>query len=80
MSFVFLLVLWLGIWVEVDVDKITILSPLPPPRFFHSTHNSFFNTSDSYLKSALQTLVSVLFSSLVLYIGHLEKSFPESIM
>ena len=56
------------------------LKPSPPPRFFHSTHNSFFNTSDSYLKSALQKLVSVLFSSLVLYIGHLEKSFPESIM
>ena len=50
--FVFLLVLRLGIWVEVDVDKITVLGPLPPPRFFHSTHNSFFNTSDSYLKSA----------------------------
>ena len=30
--------------------------------------------------SARLKLVSVPFSSLVLYIGHLEKSFPESIM
>ena len=45
----FLLVLWLGICVEVDVDRITILPP-PLPNFF-PTHNSFFNTSDSYLKS-----------------------------
>ena len=29
----FLLVLWLGICVEVDVDRITILPPLPS-RFF----------------------------------------------
>ena len=47
----FLLVLWLGICVEVDVDRITILPPPPLPNFF-PTHNSFFNTSDSYLKSA----------------------------
>ena len=32
MSF-FLLVLWLGIGVEVDVERITILPP-PPPCFF----------------------------------------------
>ena len=30
--FLFLLVLWLGICVEVDVDRITILSP-PLPIF-----------------------------------------------
>ena len=29
--FLFLLVLWLGICVEIDVDRITIF---PPPRFF----------------------------------------------
>ena len=29
----FWLVLWLGICVEVDVDRITI-SPAPPPYFF----------------------------------------------
>ena len=46
----FLRVLWLVISVEVDVDRITIL-PLPPPDFL-SLPNSFFNTSDSYLKSA----------------------------
>ena len=32
MSFFFLLVLWLGICVEVDVDRITIIPP-PPPSF-----------------------------------------------
>ena len=55
---------------------------VPPPPIFFPTHNSFFNTSDSYqfeIRGRLR-LVSVLFSSLVLYIGHLEKSFPESIM
>ena len=55
---------------------------LTPPSIFFPTHNSFFNTSDSYqfeIRGRLR-LVSVMFSSLVLYIGHLEKSFPESIM
>ena len=49
----FLLVLWLGICVEVDVDRITILPPLPPSQcsFFVPTRNSLFNTSDSCLKS-----------------------------
>ena len=47
----FLLVLWLEICVEVDVDRITTSPPLPLPIFF-PTHNSFSNTSDSYLKSA----------------------------
>ena len=34
--FFFLPVFWLGICVEVDVDRITILPPLPPfpPDFF----------------------------------------------
>ena len=77
--FLFLLVLWLGICVEVDVDRITI-RPAPLSRFLFPIHNSFFNTSDSYLKSARLKLVSVPFSSLVLYIGHPEKSLPESIM
>ena len=40
----FLLVLWLGICVELDVDRTTILPPLP---IFFPTHNSFSNTSDS---------------------------------
>ena len=79
----FWLVLWLGICVEVDVDRITILIPphTPPPYFF-PTHNSFFNTSDSYQFeiSGRLKVVSVPFGSLVLYIGHLEKSFPESTM
>ena len=64
----FLLVLWLGICVEEDVDRITILPPIP---IFFPTHNSL---------GARLKLVSVPFSSLVLYIGHLEKSFSESIM
>ena len=42
MSF-FLLVLWLGICVEVDVERITYPHRLP---VFFPTHN----TSDSYLK------------------------------
>ena len=56
--------------------------PPPRPLFFFPTHNFFFNTSDSYQFeiSGRLRLVSVLFSSLVLYIGRLEKSFPESIM
>ena len=66
MSRFFLLVLWFGICVEVDADRITILPPpplsFPYPQFFVSK------------------LVSLPFSSLVLDIGHLEKSFPESIM
>ena len=43
---------WLGICVEVDVDMIT--TSTPPPRhasiFFALTHNSLFNTSESYSK------------------------------
>ena len=56
-------------------------SPAPLPIFF-PTHNSFFNTSDSYQFeiSGRLKLVSMPFSSLVLNIGHFEKSFPESIM
>ena len=47
-------ILWLGIRVEVDVDRITILpTPLPPYFIFVPTHNSLFNTSDSYFKSVL---------------------------
>ena len=71
--FVFLF-LWLGICVEVAVDRISRISFLTP------------SLSDLQLKwqlfeiSARLKLVSVPFSSLVLYIGHLEKSFPESIM
>ena len=65
----FLLVSWLRIYVEVDVDRITIF---PPPSLFFS-----FPT---ILSLRRLKLVSVPFSSLVLYIGHLEKSFPESIM
>ena len=79
MTYFFWLFLWLGICVEVDVDRITILPPTP--LIFFPTQNSFFNTSDSYQFeiSGRLKLVSVPFSSLVLYIGHLEKRFPESI-
>ena len=34
--FFFLLVLWLGIFVEVDVDRITILPPPPSLPIFLS--------------------------------------------
>ena len=48
MSFFFLLVLWLGICVELAVEKITILPPAPLLFiFFVPTHNSLFNTRDS---------------------------------
>ena len=47
--FISLLVLWLGICVEVDVDRITIL---PPPPIFFPYPQFFLNTCDSYLKSA----------------------------
>ena len=51
--FLFLLVFWLGICVEVDVDIIstTLLPHSHCPYVFIPTHNSLFNTSDSYLKS-----------------------------
>ena len=52
--FVFLLVFWLGICVEVELDKVTILSPPPRPRLriFSLPIILSLNTSDSYLKSA----------------------------
>ena len=89
-SFLFLLVLWLGVCVEVDVDRITILPPSLPSFyfFFVPTHNSLFN--NSYLTVVWQwqlfeiserlKLVSVPFSSLLLDIGYLEKCFKESTM
>ena len=54
---------------------------IPPPLIFPYPQ-FFLNASDSYQFeiSGRLKLVSVPFSSLVLYIGHLEKSFPESIM
>ena len=46
---------------------------LPPSVFFfHPNHNSLFKTSDQ--------LASVPFSGLRFVNGHLDKSFPESIM
>ena len=56
----------------MDVDDIISIPP-PRPYVFVPTHNSLFNTIDSYP-------ASVPFSSLRLDIGHLEKSFLESIM
>ena len=38
--FFFLLVLWLGICVEVDVDRIAMLSPPP----LHNTNDSYLNS------------------------------------
>ena len=82
MSFFFLLVLWLGICVEVDVDRITIL-PTPPPLVPPSLHiyiYFFFRPYPQFsLKrkwqlfeiSARLKLVSVPFSSLLLDISDL---------
>ena len=65
--------------VQVDVDRITIL--LPPSLFLVPIHNSLCNTSDNIFEmSARPKLVSVPFSSLLLDIGFLENTFPESVM
>ena len=69
--FAHVLFLWLGIFIEVDVDRITILHRPPPPP----SHKWQLFEISARLK-----LVSVPFSRLVLDIGHLEKSFPEGIM
>ena len=61
--------------VEVDVGRITILLPFPPSLFFLS-----LPTVQLFQTSARLKLVSVSFSSLLLDIDHLEKSFQESIM
>ena len=47
-AFFFWLVLWWGICVEVDVDRITIL-PTKTLRIFSPAHNFFFNTSRWYI-------------------------------
>ena len=73
MSLFFLLVLWLGICAEVDVDRITILPPsLPPLPIFYLF--IFFFALGTILSltqkiSARLKLVSVPFSSLLLDIG-----------
>ena len=66
----FLLVLWLGICAEVDVDRITIL----PPPFLASLFIFFFLLLPTILSltqkiSASLKLVSVPFSSLLFDIG-----------
>ena len=50
----FLPVFWLGICVEVDVDRITILPPPAPPPYFFSlpTILSLTQVTVSSLKSA----------------------------
>ena len=70
--FFFLLVLWLGICAEVDVDRITIL----PPPFLASLfiYLFFFLLLPTILSltqkiSARLKLVSVPFSSLLFDIG-----------
>ena len=47
----FWLVLWLGICVEVDADRITILPP-PPPYFFLTRILSLTQVTVISLKSA----------------------------
>ena len=73
MCFFFLLVLWLGICAEVDVDRITLLTPsLPPlPIFFLFLPIILSLTQVTVFEiSARLKLVSVPFSSLLLDIGH----------
>ena len=45
----FLLVLWLGICVEVDVERITFLPPPPPPppHFFFQAEDGIRDRSPS---------------------------------
>ena len=81
MSFFFLLVLWLGICVEVDVDRITILPSPPRPSlppyiyiyFFFRPYPQFSLKRKWQLFeiSARLKLVSVPFSSLLLDISDL---------
>ena len=53
MSFFFCLILWLGICVEVDVDRIAILPPPPlPPYFSLPTILSLTQVTVISLKSA----------------------------
>ena len=71
--FFFLLVLWLGICAEVDVDRITLLPPsLPPfPIFFLFLPTILSLTQVTVFEiSARLKLVSVPFSSLLLDVGH----------
>ena len=93
-GFVVVVVLWLGICVEVAVDRILPISIYtPPPSLPPSLSPSlvfFFSLLPTILSLTQVTvlfeinvrlkLVSVPFSSLDFVIGHLEKSFPESIM
>ena len=63
-----------------------LATPPPPspslPRGCVSvpSQNSLFNTSDSYWSQCAPKASLEPFSSLYFVIGHLEKSFPESIM
>ena len=82
---VFLVVLWLGIYVEVAVEGISrirfLSNPFSLPRrcFPVATQNHLCLTQVTYiyLKSVRVKLVSVPFSSLYFVIGNLEKSFPR---
>ena len=73
--------------VEVDVDKITILPPPPslptlPPYFVSFLPTILYLTQVTVIskqcapKSGFGAVYLFTFAS----IGHLEKSFPESIM
>ena len=72
MSFVFLACLVVRDLCRSGCRQNYYLTPPPLPIFF-PTHNSFFNTSDSYQ-------FEIMGSGKSGNIGHLEKSFPESIM
>ena len=87
MSF-FLFILWLELCVDVAVDKISRVSiylplSLPPSVFFFffivPTILSLTQVTFNEIRARLK-LASVPFSSLHFVTGHLEKSFPKSIM
>ena len=78
-SFFFLFAaFWLGICVEVDVD-ISTTPPPPRPVLMFLPLPTILLKWHLFEISARLKLVSVQLSSLLLDIGHLEKSFPESI-
>ena len=63
---------------------LTLPPPSLPPSFlpygFFPTHNSLLNTSDSYNLCEISARLKLVWCRLavLLDIGHLEKSFPES--
>ena len=79
---IFFAAFWLGICIEMEVEIITTPSPYPTPPLCVCPYPQFsLFYKLQFLEIILRPkLISVPLSSLLLDIGHLEKSFPESIM